>query len=104
MAIYPCARGASECSMCSVEMPWHWSGLCEHCRKETPCRKCGEILKEYVNVEMCIDCYRTELCVKCGKHGRVYIDSELCALCYQSEPAKFWSIPKRRTVCLPKSQ
>jgi len=60
MAIYPCARGSSECRMCSVEMPWHWSGLCEHCRSETPCRKCGEILKEYMNVELCESCYRTE--------------------------------------------
>lgn len=57
MAIYPCVRGSSECGMCSVDMPWHWSGLCEHCRKETPCRKCGKILEEYMAVELCIPCY-----------------------------------------------
>jgi len=60
MPIYPCARGSSECSMCSVEMPWHWSGLCEHCRSEAICRKCGETLKEYMLVELCESCYRTE--------------------------------------------
>lgn len=79
MPIYPCARGSSDCSMCSVEMPWHWSGLCEHCRAETPCRKCGEILKEYMNVE-------------------------LCERCYLTEPFRYRLIPKRRIVCLPKSQ
>ena len=76
MAIYPCARGASECGMCSVEMPWHWSGLCEHCRAETPCKKCGKILTEYMLVELCEDFYRTE-------------------------PFQYRLVPKRRRGCLP---
>lgn len=60
MALCPCIRGAAECRMCKVEMPWHWSRLCEHCRGETICRKCGELLKEYLKEELCEACYRTE--------------------------------------------
>ena len=57
--ILPCATGASVCRGCQVDMPWHWSGLCECCQKdELFCTKCGADLDEYMAVRLCIPCYR----------------------------------------------